>query len=306
MTRYLSVAVDLAHEVRSGALGPAAELSSVREHARGIGVAASTVTRAYRHLAAAGVIVLVDRRPPRVAADGAVAAARLLEPDRVFRLAASDDPALALLLDHVGHGIAVTGVRGSFQALRSVSRGEADGAAIHLRDRTGAYNDPFATALLRDQDPHLIHLWRREQGFLVPRGGAGSVATPADLSGLRVARRETGAGTRVLLDQLLLGAGIAPESVPGPELASHLECGLAVAAGIADVALGLRSAARDLDLEFVSVGWEPYEVVVPAVTLPAALRLLDGLAVPALRAGIEALGGYDLADAATVRRLAPG
>lgn len=171
---------------------------------------------------------------------------------------------------------------------------EADGAAT------------VRSPLLRDQDPHLIHLWRREQGFLVPRGGAGSVATAADLSGLRVARRETGAGTRVLLDQLLLGAGIAPESVPGPELASHLECGLAVAAGIADVALGLRSAARDLDLEFVSVGWEPYEVVVPAATLPAALRLLDGLAVPALRAGIEALGGYDLADAATVRRLAPG
>jgi DNA-binding transcriptional regulator YhcF (GntR family) len=73
-------------------LGSGAELWSVREHARRRATTASTINRAYRCLAEHKVIVLADRRRARVA-DGALAAARFLEPDRVFRLAGSDDPA---------------------------------------------------------------------------------------------------------------------------------------------------------------------------------------------------------------------
>ncbi len=306
VTRYLEVGTEIARRVRSGALPVGAELPAVRECAREFDTTSTTVARAYRLLADGGVITMADRRRARVATSGAVAAARLLEPDRVFRLAGSDDPALQLLLDHVGPSVVGVGTRGSFAALRALGRGDADGAAIHLRHLSGVFNAPFAVALLRDRDPHLLRLWRREQGFLVAPGNPRGVHAAADLAGLRVARRETGAGTRVLLDQLLTGAGTAPESVAGPELPSHLETGLAVAAGLADAALGLRSAAADLALEFVPVTWESYDIALGATALGAAQPIVDALHDPSVVGAVAELGGYDLRDAGTVQRLAGG
>ncbi len=157
----------------------------------------------------------------------------------MFRLAGSDDPALQLLLGRVGPAVVPVGTRGSFHGLRALARGDADGAAIHLRH----YNAPYARALLRDQRPHLLHLWRREQGLIVPAGNPHHITGSADLVGRLVARREPGAGTRVLLDQLLIATGTSPHTIHGPQLGSHLEIALAVASGIADAALGLRASA---------------------------------------------------------------
>ncbi|MGB7797266.1 MAG: substrate-binding domain-containing protein [Pseudonocardiaceae bacterium] len=305
MTGYLDVSTDIARRVRVGELESGAELWSVREHARRRGTTASTINRAYRCLAENKVIVLGDRRRARVATDGALAAARFLEPERVFRLAGSDDPALQIVLGQVGRHVVTVGARGSFQGVRALARGDADGAAIHLLHRNGTYNAPFARALLRGRGPTLIHLWRREQGLLVPRGNPAAITGPADLLGCRVAKREPGAGTRVLLDRLLTTAGIPPDEVPGPELGSHLEIALAVASGITDAGLGVRAAATDLDLDFVSLTWERYDIVLGAEALPAASSLISALRDPSVREEITALGGYDPTQAGAVEALTP-
>ncbi len=109
----------------------------MREYARVLGTTSSTVVRAYRYMADGAVITRADRRRARVAGEGAIAAARLLEPERVFRLAGSDDPALGVLLARLGALVEPVGVRGSFPGLRALARGEADGAVIHLRHRDG-------------------------------------------------------------------------------------------------------------------------------------------------------------------------
>jgi molybdate-binding protein len=305
MTEYLDVSTEVARRVRAGELGSGAELWSVREHARRRGTTASTINRAYRCLAEHKVIVLADRRRARVAPDGALAAARFLEPDRVFRLAGSDDPALQIVLNHVGRHVATVGTRGSFPGVRTLARGDADGVAIHLLHRNGSYNAPFARALLRGRGPTLIHLWRREQGLLVPHGNPAKLTTPADLRGCRVAKREHGTGTRVLLDRLLTAASIPPDEVPGPELGSHLEIALAVASGITDTGLGVRAAATDLDLDFVPLTWERYDIALAADALAAAAPLITALREPAVRAAITALGGYDAIRAGTIEALTP-
>lgn len=304
MTRYLEIGSELARQVRAGKLSPGVELPSVREHARLFGATSSTIVRAHRWLADGGVIVLASRRRARVASDGPLAAARLLEADRVFRLAGSDDPALELLLAHVGPAVASVGMRGSFHGLRALARGDADGAAIHLRHRNGDYNAPYAAALLHGREPHLLHLWRREQGLIVPAGNPDGIRAPADLAGRSVARRESGAGTRVLLDQLLLAAGIAPHTVAGPELGTHLEIAIAVASGIADAGLGLRARVADLGLEFVPLMWEPYDIALTGAQLSAARPIGDAVAHPDLRKAITELGGYDLTDAGTLVAIA--
>ena len=304
MARYLQVSQEIASDIESGVLGPGDELPSIRAAANRYKTTSSTIARAYRHLADAGVIDVADRRRSRVAAGAEAAARRLLGGHPVLRLAGSDDPGLDIALRHSGASVVTVGTRGSFHALTRIWRGTADAAAIHLRHRSGDCNTPFARTLLRDRRPAVIHLWRREQGWLTPAGNPDQIAGPGDLRALRIARRPFGTGTRVLLDQLLTQAGIAPTSVTGPEAASHLEVAVSVASGQADTGLGVRAAATALDLGFVPVTWEDFDIVLSADALPAAEPLISALRTPAVQSSIDALGGYDLSRAGSVEMLA--
>jgi molybdate-binding protein len=91
--------------------------------------------------------------------------------------------------------------------------------------------------------------------------------------------------------------------VTGPEFDSHLEVALAVAVGAMDAGLAVRAAAADLDLDFLPVGWEGYDLVLPAEALDAAAPLLGAVHDPDVRAAITALGGYDLDRAGTIDHL---
>ena len=172
----------------------------------------------------------------------------------------------------------------------------ADAATLHLRHRDGLYNDPFAARVLADRRPLLVHLWRREQGILVPSGN------PAGLTCVRRPTRPAGraapagTGTRVLLERLLREAGADPAALHGPELSTHLEAALAVAAGIADAAVGLRASAEAVDLDFIPLTWEPFELVIAEDDLDAAEDLIGVLDRTPVMAGM------DLSDAGTIRR----
>jgi molybdate-binding protein len=303
VTRYLDIARAIAARVQAGDLTPGAELPSIRELARTQNTTASTVGRAYEHLARAGVIAQARRRRARIEPEAALAASRLLGARREFRLAGSDDPALDLVLRQAGGAVVMVGARGSFQGLTALWRGTADGAAIHLLHHTGVYNAPYARALLRGRMPTVIHLWRREQGLLVAPGNPEGITGVPDLRTASVAKREFGAGTRVLLDRLLQDHGIPPHSVPGPETASHLEVALAVASGVAAAGLGVRAAAAALNLDFIPLAWEEYDIILPAAALAAAEPLITALREDRVRHTIEELGGYDTANAGAIRPL---
>jgi molybdate-binding protein len=303
MARYLQVSNEIASDIASGVLGPGEELPSVRDAAHRYKTTGSTIGRAYRHLADAGVIEITDRRRSRVAARGELAARQLLAGHPALRLAGSDDPGLDIALRRTGTSVTTTGARGSFHGLTSIWRGTADAAAIHLQHRSGGHNTPFARTLLRGRRPAIIHLWRREQGLLTPEGNPGHISGPGDLRALRVARRQFGAGTRVLLDRLLTEAGIAPVSVTGLEAESHLEVAMAVASGQADTGLGVRAAATALDLGFVPVAWEEFDIVLAGDALPAAEPLICALRDPGVQSSITELGGYDFSRAGSVEIL---
>ena len=304
MARYLQVSQEIASDIASGLLGPGAELPSIRDAADRYKTTGSTIGRAYRYLADAGVIEVADRRRSRVAADGDIAAKRLLGGHQVLRLAGSDDPGLDIALRHAGADVVTVGARGSFHGLTRIWRGTADAAAIHLRHRSGGHNSPFARTLLRGRRPAIIHLWRREQGLLTPAGNPDHITGPGDLRALRVTRRHFGTGTQVLLDRLLAEAGIVPASVIGPEAGSHLEVAISVASGQADTGLGVRAAATALDLGFVPVTWEDFDIVLSGDALPAAEPLIATLRDPAVQSSIDTLGGYDLSRAGSVDMLA--
>lgn len=300
MSRHEDLTRKLASLVIEGDLPAGSALPSVRRLAADERSSPATVQRAYAALARAGVVILAERRGARVAPGGEIAARRLLRAGATFRLAGSDDPALALLLAEVGDEIMIVGASGSFRGLTALWRNDADGAALHLRHRDGAYNAPFASALMAGREPVLVHLWQREQGLVVPPDNPLGLHDAAALQHVRVAKRPRGTGTRTLMDRLLLEAGGDPSMLRGPEVELHLDVAVAVATGEAEAGLGLRSAALTFGLGFVPLVTEPFEIATTRAQTGGLQPLLRALTQPGVRSRVEDLGGYDLSRAGEV------
>jgi putative molybdopterin biosynthesis protein len=113
----------------------------------------------------------------------------------------------------------------------------------------------------------LMALAKREQGLVVRRGNSKLIKTLQDLSrsDVNFVNRQRGAGTRVLLDYYLKSSRISPESIRGynQEEYTHLNVAAAVSSGRADCGLGIAAAAQALDLDFVPLFEERYDLVIP-------------------------------------------
>lgn len=300
------LATRVAEDVAEGRRASGDRLPAVRELARAMGCAAGTAARAYAALRLAGIVVGRDRARHVVAADGAARARAWLTPYGALRLAGSDDPALDLLVRVAGDAVAVApGPRGSVTGLVQLARGGADAATVHLRHApSGCFNDPFVRAALPDERPVLVHLWRREQGLLLAPGNPLGIRSVADLAGHRLAWRAPGTASRLLLERLLLEAGIDPR--PGFEEAfdSHLGVAAAVGTGAADAGLAVRAVAHSAGLEWIPVVTEPFELALRPDVQAAAAPLLDALASTAVHRRLSMLPGYDLTESGRTRRAA--
>lgn len=190
---------------------------------------------------------------------------------------------------------------GSLGGLVALRRGEAHFGGSHLLDPdSGDYNWRYIDQYLPEREIVLVTLVHREQGIIVLPGnprqidGIGSLAR-GDVSFIN---RQRGAGTRLLLDYELKQCGISPEQVQGYEREeyTHLAVAAAVSSGTADCGLGVRAAARALDLDFVPVGWERYDLVIPREFYESDLLqpLLSLLHDQAFRAAVSAMPGYDV------------
>ena len=190
---------------------------------------------------------------------------------------------------------------GSLGGLTALSRGEAHLAGAHLLDEaTGEYNLPFVRQTLPGVPAVLVNLTFREQGLIVPKGNPKGIRTLEDLTrqDLQFINRQRGSGTRILLDYQCKQRGIPPARIPGyaREEYTHLSVAAAVRSGAADCGLGILAAARALDLDFVPLLKERYDLVIPRTHYEAPLLapLLALIRGPEFRAAVAALGGYDV------------
>jgi putative molybdopterin biosynthesis protein len=190
---------------------------------------------------------------------------------------------------------------GSLGGLMALKRGEAHLAGAHLLDpETGEYNLPYIKEYLPDMPVRVITLVGRTQGLFVPRGNPKDVQGIQDLAREDVTfiNRQRGAGTRLLLDYRLQQEGIDPQDVRGynQEEYTHLTAAAAVASGRVDCALGIKAAAEALDLDFLPIDHERYDLIIPQTyaesdLLEPLLRLLKD---PAFRRTVSARPGYDI------------
>jgi putative molybdopterin biosynthesis protein len=190
------------------------------------------------------------------------------------------------------------GSQGGLVALR---RGEAHLAGSHLLDpETGEYNLAFIPQYLPDIPVVVVALVERAQGLMVLRGNPKGVKDLQDLARPDVTfiNRQRGAGTRVLLDHQLNLLGIAAERVKGYNLEeyTHLAVAAAVASGRADAALGIAAAAQALDLDFIPLFQERYDLIVPREVYASGLLapLLEILDDPKFRQVVAAMPGYEV------------
>ncbi|MBI5896252.1 MAG: substrate-binding domain-containing protein, partial [Desulfobacterales bacterium] len=116
---------------------------------------------------------------------------------------------------------------------------------------------------------------------------------------LRMVNRRLGTGTRQLLDRELQSAGVNAGQIQGyqDEVQRHMDVGLAVLAGKADVGPGIQPVAEVLGLDFVPWRWERYDLLIHKErffdqTIQLFLGLLHEEPFLKLAAGFE---GYDTA-----------
>ncbi len=196
---------------------------------------------------------------------------------------------------------------GSLGGLVAVGRGEAHLAGTHLLDEdTGEYNLSYVRRYMQGVDVVVMNLVHRLQGLIVPKGNPKELSSLSDLAreDLAFVNRQRGSGTRMLLDFKLAEMGMTPEQVAGydREEYTHLSVAAAVAGGRADFGLGILSAARAMDLDFVPLLSEQYDLVIPREHYDSDLLapLLNLIRGDEFKSQVDALGGYDTSGTGTV------
>jgi putative molybdopterin biosynthesis protein len=193
-----------------------------------------------------------------------------------------------------GHGFhARTIAVGSLGGVSAASRGECDVAPVHLVDpATGIYNKHLLAPGLA-----LVPGWRRMQGFVYRSGDSrfegrtaesalkAALADPAVL----MVNRNTGSGTRVLIESLL---GRARPSGYANQPRSHNAVAAAVAQNRADWGVAIAPVARMYGLSFLPIAPEEYDFLLRESRRerPAVAAFLAALRDETTRQRIRALG----------------
>ncbi len=235
----------------------------------------------------------------------------------------SSDP--AMLRIHASHGFAIESLFnflarepvllerkycGSQEAVASLVAGTCDVAGFHIP--LGEFEDEAVVHYARWFDARLqrvISVATRRQGLIVAPGNPRKIYGLADLArpDVRFINRQPGSGTRFLLDQLMLKAGIAPEQINGYEQSEYTHAAVAayVASGMADVALGVEPPARQFGLDFVPVASERYFLLCNEHSLakPQFKVLLNILQGAEFSEAVNRLPGYVATDTGQVATL---
>jgi len=176
---------------------------------------------------------------------------------------------------------------GSMGGAKAAQRGECDIASVHLMDpASGEYNRHLLGDALT-----LVPGYRRMQGIVFRAGDArfaGKSAAAAIEAALAdpacaMVNRNSGSGTRVLVDRLL-GSRRPPGH--GVQTKSHNAVAAAVQQWRADWGVAIDTVARQYGLGFIALQEEHYDFVVPTARLER----------PAVRAFRALLGDRDVQD----------
>jgi putative molybdopterin biosynthesis protein len=185
-------------------------------------------------------------------------------------LAGSDDPLFQQtlsLFQKKGFGtVAFFANLGSMGGLKCLRQGICHIGVCHLlQDDNLEYKFDFADREL-DRPPVFVNFSRREQGILLPKGNPKNIQSITDLArpDVHIVNRPLGTGTRLLLDYEIARSDISTDAIAGyhHEVSRHLDVGLSILAGKADAGPSIRAVAGLLNLDFMSLRWERFDLLI--------------------------------------------
>ncbi len=198
---------------------------------------------------------------------------------------------------------------GSMGGIMAVRRGETHIAGCHLLNESdGTYNTAFIEKYFPKGGVRLVECVGRSQGLMLAKGNPKGIKSVVDLAndGVRYVNRQKGSGTRILIDYLCKKDNIPFDSIYGydREEFTHTAVAAQIASDTADAGMGIYSAAKLYDLDFLPICMEQYDLLIPdyAWESPVVRKLIEVLQSDEFRARLEAMGGYELDRPGTVRR----
>ncbi len=246
----------------------------------------------------------------------------------VVTLYASHDDALSRLREHALQGDRLALGRnsgrlhldirftGSVDAIRALNEGRCVMAGFHTLLGTGkkTLTEHTYKPLLQPGQHKIIGFAQRTQGLMVAKGNPLGLRSLQDLADQRArfAARGLGSGTRVVLDELLIQAGLVASDIISDDHTepSHAAVAQAVAAGQCDAGLGIAAAAQRAGLDFVPLADERYHLVClkSALLRPGIQALLHLLKTPAWKSEVATITGYaalQSGEVLSMRRVLP-
>ncbi|MGL5694864.1 MAG: molybdopterin biosynthesis protein, partial [Peptostreptococcaceae bacterium] len=186
---------------------------------------------------------------------------------------------------------------GSFQGLLAIKKGESHIAPIHLFDtESETYNIPYIENYI-DKDVSIIKLVKRTQGIMVKKGNPLNIKGVEDLIDVRYINRQKGSGTRILFDYLLKKNNIKKSQINGYEReeSTHMSLAKAIQNDDADCGIGVYSAAKVFDLDFIPLCEEEYDLLVDNKVLESdyVKVLLETIKSDRFIEKVNKLGGYN-------------
>jgi molybdenum cofactor synthesis domain-containing protein len=189
---------------------------------------------------------------------------------------------------------------GSLGGLIALRKGICHLAGAHLLDTvTGEYNISYIRKHLKGMKVSVFNLVQREQGLIVRKNNPKGIMEIKDLARDEVTfiNRQPGSGTRILFDYNLEKAGITSNRINGYEHEefTHMAVAVDVLSGAADCGMGIYAAAKALDLDFIPIVKEQYDLIILSSSLvnENLQLLLETIGTEEFRSRVFELGGYD-------------
>lgn len=243
-----------------------------------------------------------------VAASGAGAKGVRAEPRpaaaRPLVIAGGHDPLLEWALRESRSGIAAF-LDGALDGLERAVAGGCIAAGLHIPEgEPDAWNVAATAERLAGEPVVLIEWARRRRGLMFRKDAERTINGLADARGLRFQSRQPEAGSELVLSLLLEQEKMSRDDlrlIPAIER-SETDLAAAIAAGRADIGLGIEASARQFRLEFVSLVEERFDLVVwrKAYFDPPFQKLMRFCASEAFHERARTLGGYDVSQLGAV------
>ena len=188
---------------------------------------------------------------------------------------------------------------GSMGAVTALRTKTAHMGAIHLLDEaTGEYNESYVKKYFPDGSVRLIKGIKRVQGLMVQKGNPLGIKDFGDITKGTYINRQGGSGTRILCEYLVKKYSLDKDSIKGyyNEEFTHTAVAAGIKNGNADMGLGIYSAAKMYDLDFIPVCDEEYDFIISedAFGNENVQLFLKILKSNEFAARIEKLGGYSI------------